>query len=185
MPGFRVVASKTVAELGFLQVDVRTVESPSGERADRVVVSHPGAVAIVPLIDGEIVLIQQYRAPVGRLVLEIPAGKLDSDDSGLLEAAKRELSEETGFTSDAWTPLTSILTTVGFSDERITILLAEELSSGPTTPDRFEEASAVLHRVPFDHAVEMAVSGEIEDAKTVVGILVANALMDLRTSSNG
>lgn len=176
-PGFRVVGSETISDVGFLRVDLRTIEAPSGERVERVAIAHPGAVAVVPLVGEDVILIEQYRAPVDKLVLEIPAGKLDETDIDAIEAAKRELMEEVGYAASSWSVLSSILTTVGFTDERITIFLATGITEGTPAPDGAEEASSTLHRLPLVDAVDMVVRGDIEDAKTIVGILLASRVI--------
>lgn len=181
-PGFRVVGTETVSNIGFLRVDRRTIEAPSGERVDRIAIAHPGAVAIVPLVGHDIVLIEQYRAPVDKLVLEIPAGKLDPSDVELVDAAKRELMEEAGYAASSWSRLTSILTAVGFTDERITIFLAQGLTKGTLAPDGVEEVSSTLYRLPLKDAVTMVVQGEIEDAKTVAGVLLATRHLEAMDS---
>lgn len=173
--GFSVVGVDLVADIGFLRVETHTVRGPTGETADRIVIVHPGAVAVVPIVDDDIILIRQYRAPVDDLVLEIPAGKLDTGDTSTETAARRELTEETGFTAGNVTELTSILTAVGFTNERITIFLADDLTVGDTQPDGIEEAASSIVRMPFDEAVHRVVIGEIQDAKTIAGIMLADA----------
>lgn len=173
--GFNIVGVDLLADHGFLRIENRVVQGPTGETANRIVITHPGAVAVVPLIDGDIILIEQYRAPVDANVLEIPAGKLDPADTSTVEAAKRELLEETGFHAGPLTELTAILTTVGFTDEKITIYLADDLTSGETKPDGIEERAATIVRMPFTEAVQLVTAGQINDAKTVSGILLADA----------
>ncbi len=173
--GFSVIDIEVVSKLGFLQIENHTVRGPAGETADRIVIRHPGAVAVVPIIDGNVILIEQYRAPVDDVVLEIPAGKLDVGDVSTEAAARRELLEETGFNATTLTELTAILTAVGFTNEKITIYLAEGLEPGETQPDGIEEHSATVVTMPFSEAVDRVVSGEIQDAKTIAGILVADA----------
>jgi ADP-ribose pyrophosphatase len=173
--GFKVVDVQLLLDAQFLRVENHTVEGPTGESADRIVILHPGAVAVVPIIDDDIILIDQYRAPVRANVLEIPAGKLDASDTSTEEAARRELLEETGFQAGRLVELTAILTAVGFTNEKITIYLAEGMTPGSVAPDGIEEDAATIIRIPFDEAVRRVVAGDIQDAKTIAGILLADA----------
>lgn len=173
--GFTLVDVELLLDAGFLRVETHTLQGPTGEQADRIVIAHPGAVAVVPIIDDDIILIEQYRAPVASNVLEIPAGKLDSTDTSREEAARRELLEETGFTAGRLIELTSILTAVGFTDEKITIYLANDMIEGATAPDGIEEDAATLVRISFDEAVRRVLTGQIQDAKTIAGVLLADA----------
>ncbi|MEZ5176099.1 MAG: NUDIX hydrolase [Acidimicrobiia bacterium] len=178
--GFRIIERTPLNEHGFLAIETRTVETPSGNHIDRFVVTHPGAVAVVALDGDTALLLEQYRAPIDRTILELPAGKLDQGDDDPVAAGKRELREETGYTARSWKILTSIWTSVGFCDERITILLAEDLSPGEREPQGAEEIAATIKRIPLRQAVEMVTTGIIADAKTAVGILIADA--DARTA---
>ena len=171
--GFSHVGSRLESDLGFLTVTVRDVEVPGGEVVERVVIEHPGAVAVVPIIDGDIILIEQYRAPMERAVLEIPAGKLDTDPPDPEITARRELVEEVGYTAGRLTYLSEIWTAVGFTNERISLFLGEELVAGVRTPIGHEETAARVVRMPFIAAVDMVVAGDIADAKSVAGILLA------------
>lgn len=171
--GFSTIRTRQIADLGFLNVTVRDVGTPSGETVERVVIEHPGAAAVVPLIDGDIILIEQYRAPIEERLLEIPAGKLDDQVNDPGHTAGRELEEETGYTAGHLEHLTDLLTTVGFSDEVISIYLATGLSEGVRTPIGEEEEDASIVRMPFSEAVAAVEDGRIRDAKTVAGILLA------------
>ncbi len=171
--GFSVVGYRTVLDAGFLRIGKRTIATPTGSEVDRIVVAHPGAVAVVPRIGDHVVLVEQYRAAVDSLVLEIPAGKLDRQGEERREAAHRELTEETGFTAHRLVHLTDLLTSVGFSDERISIYLATDLVSGEPQPAGEEEEAANIITMPWSDAVDAVVRGTITDAKTVAGILLA------------
>ena len=170
---FRTVGSRTVLDLAFLSLQIREVEAPDGSTVERIVITHPGAVAVVPCIGDDVVLIEQYRAPADRTVLEIPAGKLDIPDQGSEETARRELLEETGLVAGELTWLTEIWTTVGFTDERITIFLADAVGEEARLPVGLEEASATIVRMPLAEAVRMVKAGTITDAKTAIGLLLA------------
>lgn len=178
--GFSVIGSRRIFEAAFLAIDERQILSPGGTVVDRIVISHPGAVAVVPLVGEDIILIEQYRPAADALVLEIPAGKLERSDVDRESAANRELREETGYEAAGFTHLTDMWTAVGFTDERITILLATELEKREAAPDGPEEEAATIHRIPFAEAVERVVTGQITDSKTIAGILIADAH---RTSS--
>ena len=111
------------------------------------------------------------RAPIEQVLLEIPAGKLDAPDEDRLLAAKRELHEETGLVANRWDHLTDIVTTPGFSNEKISLYLARDLRRGEAAPDEDEFLNLV--RMPFAEAVAAAVRGELADAKTICALLLA------------
>ncbi|MGB9359621.1 MAG: NUDIX hydrolase [Acidimicrobiia bacterium] len=173
MSQFRTIGSRTVAEEAFLHITRATIATPTGDIVKRVVVNHPGAVAVVPILEGDVFLIDQYRAPIGRNLLEIPAGKLDVPGEDRREAAKRELEEEVGFTPGRLDHLTDLLTTPGFCDEVITIYRAIDLEAVPVNPIGAEEEHATIIRIPLADAVDRVRDGVITDAKTVAGLLLA------------
>jgi ADP-ribose pyrophosphatase len=170
---FETLGSRDVIDVSFLHVTMRDVRTPGGDVVERVVIEHPGAVAVVPIMDGDIFLIEQYRAPVDRNVLEIPAGKLDHDGESIAATANRELEEEIGLRARNLESLTTVWTSVGFSDEAIHVFLATDLEPGERTPVGHEEAAASVVRMPFAEAVELVTSGVIADAKSIAGILLA------------
>lgn len=174
--GFEIVQRATASDVGFLRVDVATVRTPSGTEIERVVVVHPGAVAVVPLYGDDIVLIAQYRAPVDAVVVEIPAGKLDKEGEDRRAAAVRELAEETGYVAHDLIHLTDLRTGVGFTNEEITIYLAPDVTPGQAQPVGAEEIEAQIFTMPFDEAVEQVARGSITDAKTVAGILLVERI---------
>jgi ADP-ribose diphosphatase len=169
---FSTLSTTDVMDLGFLRVQTRTIATPSGTEVERIVIAHPGAVAVVPLIDDDVILIEQYRAAVEDVVLEIPAGKIDGPEHDRRAEARRELAEETGFIARTLEPLTELWTAVGFSDERITIFLADDVTHGTRSPVGSEEEEARIVRMPLEAAVDMVMRGEITDAKTVAGLLM-------------
>lgn len=170
---FRTIGARTLVEEAFLRVERATISTPVGEIVKRVVIAHPGAVATVPVLDGDVFLIEQHRAPIGEDLLEIPAGKLDIPGEDLLEAARRELSEEVGFSAGRLDHLTDLITTPGFCDEVITIYLATDLAEVPSAPAGAEEEHATIVRMPLAEAVAMVHDGVIRDGKTIVGLLLA------------
>lgn len=173
--GFTVTDSRRVFDAAFLGIDERQILTPDGSTIERIVVTHPGAVAIVPLIGDDIVLIEQYRPAADGRVLEIPAGKLEPTDTDRHQAANRELTEETGFAATRFTHLVDMWPAIGFSDEVITVLLATDLTRSDASPDGAEERAATIHRIPFAEAVERVVSGDIRDSKTIAGIMITHA----------
>ena len=153
------------------------VQLPDGGTAVRELIKHIGAVCVIPVTDdGRVVLERQYRYPISRVVIEIPAGKLDYAGEDRLSAAQRELSEETGFTAGRWTHLTDIVTTPGFCDEKIGLYLARDLTSGESHPDEDEFLNVV--KLPLDEAVDAVMRGEITDAKTVCALLMAKRIIE-------
>ncbi|MDQ3989850.1 MAG: NUDIX hydrolase, partial [Actinomycetota bacterium] len=160
-----------------LRVD--QVVMPSGHAATREVVEHPGAVAIVPLDDERrVVLIHQYRHPLGRALWELPAGLLDAAGEEPVETARRELAEEVGIAATDWSVLLDVAVSPGFSDESVRVFLARGLSevTRPAGADD-EEADLEIHRVPLDDAVRRVLSGEIVNSSTAAGLLAAQAVL--------
>ena len=150
------------------------VKLPDGRESVRDIVRHPGAVAIVALTnDGRICLVRQYRTALGRVTVEIPAGKLDPGEDPL-DCAKRELHEETGFRAGRIRFLTSIVTSCGFCDEIIHIYLATKLEFDAPNPDDDEFVNVDL--VPLRELIDAVLDGKIEDAKTVVGALACDSI---------
>lgn len=150
------------------------VELPDGRRALRDVVRHPGAVAIVALTEeGRICLVRQYRTALGRVTVEIPAGKLSAGEDPL-ECANRELLEETGMVAEKIAFLTTIASSDGFCDELIHIYMATGLTFAKSSPDDDEFINVDL--VEVSELVDAVLDGRIEDAKTVVGALLCDAI---------
>jgi len=165
------ISSENVFDGVLLHVKRDDVELPNGHRAVREWIKHPGASAIIPLLpDNQIILVRQFRYAVGKVTLEVPAGKLDKVGEDPIECAKRELGEETGYTAGKIWKLTTIATTVGFSDEYIHLYAATDLTPGKLHPD-FDEFINVV-KIPLTAALEMVESGKIFDAKSAVSILL-------------
>ncbi|MGA9874093.1 MAG: NUDIX hydrolase [Rhodococcus sp. (in: high G+C Gram-positive bacteria)] len=178
---FATVGTKTVYEGAILALRLDQVQMPGGRVAEREVVEHHGAVGIVALDDqGRIAMIEQYRHPVGRRLWELPAGLLDELDEPPVDAAKRELAEETGLAAERWSVLVDVSPSPGFTDESVRIFLAEGLSEVERPEAEHEEADIVLKFVSLDDAVTRALSGEVVNASAVSGIL---ALAASRASS--
>lgn len=163
----------------LLHVRRDRVRLPNGHETVREWIAHPGAAAVIPLLpNGDIIMVRQYRYPVERVTLEIPAGKLDRPGEDPLACAERELKEETGYTAKEFTKLISFATTVGFSNEWIHIYEARNLSPGKECPDEDEFIHTV--RVPLKDAYQMVLDGTIIDSKTVAAILLLAANVEVR-----
>jgi ADP-ribose pyrophosphatase len=161
------VESVTLHEGKFLTLKRDTVALPDGKHATREFVEHPGAVMILPVFDdGRVLLERQFRYPVGRVVLEFPAGKLDPNEDELT-CAKRELQEETGYSAREWTFLTRIHPVISYSTEFIDLYLASGLTAGDAKLDEGE----FLETFIVDHAQLMSwvKDGTISDVKTIIG----------------
>jgi ADP-ribose pyrophosphatase len=174
---FQVLNSEPVYEGRVIALRRDTVAMPGGGSSVREVVHHPGAVAIVALDDQDrVVLLRQYRHPVGRHLWELPAGLRDEDGEPPLETAKRELAEEALLAADRWSLLVTVNNSPGFSDELVQIYLAEDLSD-VERPEGFlvehEEADMTLDRVPLDNAVQRVFDGDIRNSSAVAGLLAA------------
>ena len=163
----------------IIRVEKWQVALPNGDTAMREIVKHNGASAIVP-VDGAgmVTMVRQHRVAIDKCTWEIPAGKLDSPTEDPFDAAKRELEEETGLQAEHWQKLTSMYTTPGFCNERITIYLATGLSQHPAHPD--EDEFLRIKKIPLDDAIAQCVSGEIQDGKTLVGLLLARQALAAR-----
>lgn len=171
------VQSSRVAHEGVLStIRVDEVAMPDGGTAQREVVEHDDAVGVVAIDDGRIVLLRHYRHAVGERQLEIPAGKLDVEGEEPIEAAHRELLEEVGLEARSLRPLIHFYNSAGWSDEATTIYLADDVRPGSPSDDFtavHEEADLEVVRLSLDDALERIAGGEIRDAKTVIGILLA------------
>jgi 8-oxo-dGTP pyrophosphatase MutT (NUDIX family) len=181
---YRVLSSETVYEGRVIRLVRDTVAMPGGGSSVREVVRHPGAVAVVALDDeGRVVLLRQYRHPVGSYLWELPAGLRDADGEPPLETAKRELAEEVRLAAGRWSLLTTHYSSPGFCDEQVLIYLAEELSD-VDLPEGFtvehEELDMTVERVPLDDAVQRVFDGDIRNVSAVVGLL---AVAQLRAGS--
>ena len=152
---------------------------PEGESFVRDIVRHRGAVAIVPITnDGrDVLLVRQFRTPLNDWLLELPAGLRDKEGESDLDTARRELEEEVGCIADTMEHLVTLATAVGFTDESISIYLARDLSWTERRADGVEEKSMTVENVALADVPAMITDGEIIDAKTVAGLLVAHQRM--------
>lgn len=162
--------SETIFDGVILHVCKDTVTLPNGKASTREVIRHIGAVGIVPLTeDGKVIVERQFRYPLDRVITEIPAGKLDSKTEDRLEAARRELQEETGITADEWTDLGIYYPAAAYTDEKITLYLARGLHYGEQHLDDDEFINT--RAVPLTELAEQVMEGKITDGKTQVAIL--------------
>lgn len=160
---------EVLMDTGFVQLVKETVTLPGGEPARRYMLPHKGAAAMLALDgEGNLVFERQWRHPCKQAFWEIPAGKID-DDEAPLTAAKRELQEECGIVAKTWHELGTVRNAIGYSDERIVIFVAEDLTWGEQDLDPGEYLEVV--RVPFKEALRMAHEGLITDCKTLVGLM--------------
>jgi ADP-ribose pyrophosphatase len=153
----------------FLDVRRDTVALPDGRTATREYIVHPGAVMIVPLLDdGRWLMERQFRYPMGRVMLEFPAGKIDPGEPTLATAV-RELAEETGYRAAQWARAGILHNAIAYSDEGIEIWFARELTPGPRRLDAGEFLDLVT--CSEDQLDRLAASGELTDAKSLIGLL--------------
>lgn len=163
------VARESEFSGSFITLKRDRVRLPDGSIGQREYFNHPGAVVIAALLPNqELVLERQFRYPVNKVCIELPAGKLDHNEA-LLTCAQRELREETGYTAKNWQQLTAFHNAIGYSDELLTLFLAEDLTLGPRQLDRGEFLDAFT--LPLDTCVKMVMRGEIDDVKTMLGIM--------------
>ncbi|WP_273736026.1 NUDIX domain-containing protein [Mycolicibacterium septicum] len=176
---FETLASETVYVGNIFALRADEVSMPGGGSARREVVEHYGAVAVVALDeDGNVVLVYQYRHPLGRRLWELPAGLLDLGGEPPEVTAARELVEEVGLRADHWRVLVDLDSTPGFSDESVRIFLATGLTDVGRPEAEHEEADMVVERVPLHEAVRRVFSGDIVNGIAVAGILAAHAMPD-------
>lgn len=178
MAEYEVLSSRMAHRGSLSNVRVDEVAMPDGGSAEREVVEHANAVAVVAIDpQGQVVLIRHYRHPARTRLLEIPAGKLDVDGESPPDAAKRELAEEVGLEADDLTELLHFHNSAGWTEEETTIYLATDVRAC-ATPDGFtaehEESDLPVQRLPLEAALALVDAGEIRDAKTVIGLLLAH-----------
>ena len=165
----RPLESHQVYQGHFLDVRRDRVALPDGGTAHREYIRHPGAVMVVPLLaDGSLLLERQYRYPMGRVMLEFPAGKLDAGEDPRV-CGQRELLEETGYSAAEWAYAGVLHNAIAYSDEGIHIFFARGLTRGEQKLDEGEFLELVTHTV--DELDRLAVQGELTDAKTLIGLL--------------
>jgi ADP-ribose pyrophosphatase len=160
------VSSQKLLQGNFLQVKRDTVSLPDGKHATREYVVHPGAVVVVPLLDdGQVVLERQFRYPVGQVMIELPAGKLDDGEDPLL-CGLRELQEETGYTAGQWAYAGKMHLAIAYSTEIIHIYFVQSLTAGERKLDEGEFLE--VFTAPVQQLLDWCADGVVTDAKTVV-----------------
>ena len=180
----RQLGSKLIFDGRILHVYDDAVELPNGQTASRELIRHVGAVCVIPVLDdGRVVVERQYRYPVGRVLTEIPAGKLDSPDEDPAEAARRELREETGYTCDELIPMGAFYPAPAYSSEKIHMYLARGLHKGPQELDQDEFLS--VKRIPLKSLARQALTGRIPDIKTQAAVLRAWAMLGTEPADAG
>lgn len=170
----RTIESKEMYRGRIINLRVDKVSLENGRTATREIVEHPGAVCIAAVKgDNTILFVRQYRKAVEDTLLELPAGKLEKGETPE-ECARRELMEETGYSADRVDYMLSFYTSPGFANEAIHLFYASGLQPGCDNQD--EDEMIELVEIDMDKALEMAASGEIKDAKTLVGVLAAASM---------
>ncbi len=165
------VSQDIVFEGKIMTVRVDRVRLPNGSEATREVVEHVNAVTIIPFDDeGNIVLVRQYRHPLGQVLLELPAGGIDPGEEPVV-AAQRELREETGLAAGKLVPLGGFYSAPGFLTEYLHLFHATDLAESPLAPDPDEFVEVV--RIPVGELKAMIERGEVQDAKTIAGVAMA------------
>lgn len=170
----RVLSSKVVYEAPVFRVTSDEVIEPSGVKVRRDIIRHPGSVVILGLDERKkkpsVLLIRQYRYAANQELWELPAGRIDQGEDALT-AAKRELTEETGYSASEWKNVLCYYASPGFVDETMSIFAARDLHKGKATPEEDEFITAKL--VPLAEAVKWVMSGKVRDGKAIAGILWA------------
>ena len=173
-----VVASEPLLKNWLITVRSDKVRLPDDHYAERTVVTHPGAVAILALDDAQrVLMIRQYRHPVGRLLWEIPAGLQDTDGESPLQTAQRELLEETGYRASRWHTLLDYFSSPGYTTERIRIFLARGVAQAADNGyvREHEEKYIVADWVPLTETVRLALAGKLHNGPAIAGVLAGYA----------
>ncbi len=159
----------------WLTVARSTFSDPHDDEFERLLVRHPGAVGIVPVLDdGEtVLLVRQYRGALDRYVVEIPAGKRDVEGESPEETARRELAEEVGMKAGRLDLLARFCNSPGFTDEETVVYLARDLTETAVVADGIEEDHMTIERVSLRDLPQLIAGGVITDAKTLIGLLLA------------
>ncbi|MBR3120111.1 NUDIX hydrolase [Oceanobacillus profundus] len=172
----KTIKSEEIFNGKIISLQVDDVTLPNGKTAKRELVKHPGAVAVIPITkDNKIIFVEQYRKPLEKSLIEIPAGKLDLNENPLA-AAVRELEEETGYTTNDLSFVTSFYTSPGFADELVHIYVTDQLVKMENPPKGDDDEFVEVLELTLDEAKEYVVEERIHDAKTNYAILYLHAL---------
>lgn len=162
------VASQPIYQGHIISLQVDTVKLPNGNEATREIVRHPGGVCVLAIRDGKMLVVEQYRKPLGKSQVEIPAGKLDKGAEDPLAAAKRELEEETGYRSDHLQYMCSYYTSPGFADEIMHMYFTDQLEKSEMNLD--DDEFLVCEAITLEQAHAYIREGRISDAKTMMAV---------------
>ncbi|HET9077497.1 MAG TPA: NUDIX hydrolase [Acidimicrobiales bacterium] len=183
-PAFRRLSEATVFDGALISVASVELEGPGGDRFEREVVHHPGAVVVVPVTSGgRAVMVRQYRAAVQAELLEVPAGKRDVDGEPTEETARRELIEEVGRRAGRLDLLARFYNSPGFTDEFTWLYLARDLEEVPHDRQGFEEMAMSVEEVDLADVPELIRSGAIRDAKSIIGLCLAREVVQGGTAA--
>ncbi len=163
----KIISSKEVLANKLFRVVDEVATDPSGFEIHRAIVRHPGSAVMMPVDDGNrVLLVRQFRLPAQQELWELPAGRLDPGESPL-EAAKRELREETGYQANNWMKLASYWPSPGYVDEKMDLFLARELTAGK--PEQMPDERIETRWFPEEELASLVRAGEIQDGKTLIG----------------
>ncbi|OCB93947.1 ADP-ribose diphosphatase [Bacillus amyloliquefaciens] len=166
----KTLAKKKLYDGKVIDLYLEDVELPNGKTSKREIVKHPGAVAVLAVTEeGKIILVNQFRKPLERTIVEIPAGKLEKGEEPE-HTALRELEEETGYTAETLTKITAFYTSPGFADEIVHLFLAEGLSPLKEKRELDEDEFVEVMQVTLDEAVKLTEERRVYDAKTAYAI---------------
>ena len=177
---FRKLGETTAWSGTLVSAGIGTFVDPDGNTFERDVVHHPGAVVVVPVLDDpagrtgpEVVLVRQYRAAIDAELLELPAGKRDVTDEPVEVTAHRELEEEVGMRAGSMEKLAEFYNSPGFCDEHSFVYLATGLQDAQISAQGVEEQHMTIEEVPLDDIASLVASGELVDAKSIIGLALA------------
>jgi len=177
---FHRLAEQVIHRGPLISLALATIEGPTGDRFDREIVHHPGAVSVVPVMSGgsTVLMVRQYRAALDRELLEIPAGKRDVEGEPVLETARRELAEEVGMSAGSIVALAEFYNSPGFCDEHSFVFMATDLVACPPAAQGPEEEQMAIEEIALDDVAGLIADGELVDAKSIIGLCLARAALD-------
>ncbi|GGG57058.1 NUDIX hydrolase [Paenibacillus radicis (ex Gao et al. 2016)] len=161
------VSTESIFDGKIISLQVDTVALPDGKTATREIVKHPGAAAVMALLDGKLLVVEQFRKPLEKFQIEIPAGKLDPGEDPAVAAA-RELEEETGYRAEELKLVSAFYTSPGFADEKLYLYFADKVVPGTLNPD--EDEFLQIEAITLEQAEAYIAEGRISDAKTILAV---------------